>query len=408
MKSKVYYGWIVVLVTALVALYAAGARSSPGVFLLPMQDDTGWSKATLSFAVSIGLVMLGLGGPISGFLIDRHGPRRITLIGLLLTSLSFGVSSLTHTVWQLDLFWGFFSGLGTGLIGSVLGATVAARWFVARRGLVTGIFGASMSAGQLIFVPLLSVLVAQFGWRESSLIIGGLALLLLLPTLFFLKDEPQEVGLLPFGATPGQEQTRNRPDPTVMGKAVRTLDFWLLCATFCVCGATSNGIIGTHFIAHQHDHGIAAGVAAGYLALMGAFNFIGTIASGWLTDRFDPRKLLCTYYIFRGASLFLLPYVESSFGIGVFAVLFGLDYIATVPPTTALVADRFGRANVGTVYGWVFCAHQIGAAVAAWAGGSVRDALGSYALAFLFAGGIALLGGLLSLGIRRVPQPLKA
>lgn len=408
MKSKLFYGWIVVLITALVALYAAGARSSPGVFLLPMQDDLGWSKSTLSFAVSIGLVMLGLGGPISGFLIDRYGPRRITLLGLFLTALSFAVSSLTRTVWQLDLFWGFFSGLGTGLIGSVLGATVAARWFMARRGLVTGIFGASMSAGQLIFVPLLSVLVAQVGWRDSSLIIGGLALVMLLPTFFLLKDEPQDVGLVPLGATPGQDIPRNRPDPTVMGKAIRSLDFWLLCATFFVCGATSNGIIGTHFIAHQHDHGVAAGVAAGYLALMGAFNFVGTILSGWLTDRFDPRKLLCVYYIFRGASLFLLPYVDSTFGIAVFAVLFGLDYIATVPPTTALVADKFGRANVGTVYGWVFCAHQVGAALAAWAGGSVRDALGSYALAFIIAGAIALLGGLLSLGIRRAPQVLRA
>ncbi|GEM47098.1 MFS transporter [Deinococcus cellulosilyticus] len=408
MKSKLFYGWIVVLVTALVALYAAGARSSPGVFLLPMQDDLGWSKATLSFAVSIGLVMLGLGGPISGWLIDRYGPRRITLIGLLLTAVSFAVSSLTKTVWQLDLFWGFFSGLGTGLIGSVLGATVAARWFFARRGLVTGIFGASMSAGQLIFVPLLSVLVAQVGWRDSSLIIGGLAVVMLLPTLFFMKDEPQDVGVVPLGANPGQEVPRNRPDATVMGRAIRSLDFWLLCATFFVCGATSNGIIGTHFIAHQHDHGVNAGVAAGYLALMGAFNFVGTIASGWLTDRFDPRKLLCLYYIFRGASLFLLPYVDSTFGIAVFAVLFGLDYIATVPPTTALVADRFGRANVGTVYGWVFCAHQVGAALAAWGGGMARDALGSYALAFIIAGAIALLGGLLSLGIRRVPQVLRA
>lgn len=408
MSPRPFYGWIVVAITALVALYAAGSRSAPGVFLLPMQEDLGWSRGTLSLAVSLGLVMLGLGGPISGFLIDRYGPRRITLVGLLLTAASFGVSSLTQHIWQLNLFWGIFSGLGSGLIGSVLGATVAARWFIAKRGLVTGIFGASTSAGQLIFVPLLSALVLNLGWRESSLIIAGLSLLLLLPVLLLLKDAPEEVNLQPLGATADQETTRPRPDPQVMGKATGSLDFWLLSATFFICGATSNGIIGTHFIAHQHDLGVAQQVAAGQLALMGAFNFIGTIGSGWLTDRYDPRKLLCIYYIFRGGSLFLLPYVHSELGVLAFAVLFGLDYIATVPPTTALVADRFGRANVGTVYGWVFCAHQIGAALAAWAGGSIRDSLGSYGVAFLMAGAVALMGGLLSLGIRRAPVVAKA
>jgi predicted MFS family arabinose efflux permease len=285
-----------------------------------------------------------------------------------------------------------------------LGPAVANRWFVARRGLVIGIFGASLSAGQLVFVPALMAVVLTVGWRWSSVALGLMALVAIIPVLIFLRDDPADMGLAPYGATTGQGATRPTVDPNVMQRAVKAPEFWLLAATFFVCGATSNGLIGTHLIPHAADHGIPQATAAGMLALMGAMNFVGTIASGWLTDKYDPRKLLCIYYGFRGLSLFLLPYVSGVFGLSVFAIMFGLDYIATVPPTTALVADTFGRRNVGTVYGWVFCSHQVGAALAAWLGGVTRDMFGDYLLAFLVAGAIAMIAAMLSLQIRHTPK----
>jgi predicted MFS family arabinose efflux permease len=317
-------------------------------------------------------------------------------------------SARMQSVAELDLFWGLFSGLGTGVASAVLGAAVANRWFVARRGLVVGIFGAATSAGQLLFVPLLVALVETIGWRSSALVLGGTALAIVLPILLFMRNDPSSIGLRAYGMDDESHATPAIQASGIMRTALRTPEFWLLAATFFICGATSNGLIGTHFIPYAADCGIAPGVAAGTLALMGSFNFVGTIVSGWLTDRYDPRKLLCTYYGFRGVSLLLLPFVSTPWGLTAFAVLFGLDYIATVPPTTALVADKFGRHNVGVVFGWVFCAHQVGAALAAWLGGVVRDGWGSYTLAFLAAGGIAVAAGLLSLRVRRAVPSMPA
>ncbi|PZA08557.1 MULTISPECIES: MFS transporter [unclassified Meiothermus] len=400
-SHRFFYGWIVVAVAVLATLVAAGIRSAPGALLVPLEQDLGWSKTTLSLAVSIGLVLFGLGGPFSGYLMDRYGPRRITLFGLLLMGLSMAGSALMTQVWQLHLIWGVVSGVGTGIVGSVLGATVANRWFIRQRGLVTGIFGGATSAGQLIFIPALVAWATGLGWREASWIMAGIALAVMLPIFLLMKDSPAEIGERPLGAAAESASAKITADAGIMGQAVRSSTFWLLAGTFFICGATSNGLIGVHFIPYAVDCGISQGMASGMLALLGAMNFVGTIASGWLTDRYDPRKLLCVYYAFRGFSLLLLPYAVTPETMVPFAILFGLDYIATVPPTVALVADNFGRQNVGTVYGWVFAAHQLGAAFAAWAGGSVRDALGEYNLAFFAAGALAIMGGMLSLGIRR-------
>lgn len=402
--SRLFYGWIVVGVVALSLIVAAGVRSAPGVFIVSVERDMQWSRAAISFAVSIGLVLFGLTAPFSGRLIDSFGPRKVMIAGLVLTGVSMIVGAAISQLWQLNLIWGVLSGIGTGVVGSVLGATVANRWFVVRRGLVVGIFGAATSAGQLVFVPFLSALAVNFGWREGSVVLGAITLVLIAPVLLLMRNDPNDIGLKPYGASSMANFTRSVADPEVMKRAVRTPEFWLLAGTFFVCGATSNGLIGTHFIAHAVDRGIPQITAASTLALMGMFNFAGTIASGWLTDRVDPRKLLAVYYSFRGLSLLLLPFVTDPLGLTVFAVMFGLDYIATVPPTTALVADRFGRKNVGTVYGWVFCAHMIGAAAAAWLGGVARDTLGAYTLAFLAAGAIAIAAGGLSLMIRRTPK----
>jgi predicted MFS family arabinose efflux permease len=290
------------------------------------------------------------------------------------------------------------------LVGSVLGATVATRWFQARRGLVTGVFGAATSAGQLMFIPLLTLAAQGAGWRLASAGIGLLALLLTPLFWALLRDRPSEVGLgmdgRPLDPT-AHVIVPAKPDAGVMRRALRSRDFWLLSITFLVCGATSNGIIGTHFIAYCGDLGLTAGYAAGMLALMGAFNFVGTLGSGYLTDRVDPRLLLAAYYAFRGLSLLALPLLPPGTGLVFFAILFGLDYIATVPPTVALTARTFGTANVGTVYGWVFFSHQLGAASATALGGLARESLGTYGPAFLAAGVLAILAAGLALGVTR-------
>jgi predicted MFS family arabinose efflux permease len=310
--------------------------------------------------------------------------------------------------WHLVLVWGVLSGIGTGMVGSVLSAAVASRWFIARRGLVVGIFGAAISAGQLIFVPLLMTLSSRIGWQASSVVLGCISLGLLLPALL-LRDDPADLGLRPYGATDDALLVRAAgAESGVMRRALGSSTFWLLAGTFFVCGATSNGLIGTHLIPYAVECGIPSEAAASSLALLGMMNFIGTICSGWLTDRYDPRKLLFVFYSFRGLSLLLLPFVNTPLGLAVFASIFGLDYIATVPPTTALIADRFGRRNVGIVYGWVFCAHQIGAAAAAWLGGLARDQFGNYTAAFLAAGIIAITAGLLALTIRAAAPRLQA
>jgi MFS family permease len=335
---------------------------------------------------------------------DRFGPRRTMLLGMVLVGASMLLSARMTALWELYLFFGVASGFGTGMASAVLGAAVANRWFVARRGLVVGLFGASTSAGQLIFILLLAWLAGTLGWRTSTLALGGAALALLLPIALLMRDDPADAGLRPYGVpADAPPAPRPTPDAGVMSRALRSPTFWLLCATFFVCGATSNGLIGVHFIPHAVDHGIGQVVAAGTLSIMGMFNFVGTIGSGWLTDRYDPRKLLLIYYGFRGLSLFLLPYTTNQTGLLVFAVLFGLDYIATVPPTTALVADTFGRRNVGTVFGWVFFSHQVGAAAAAWLSGVARASLGDYAATFLVGGALALTAAVLAMRIDRSP-----
>jgi sugar phosphate permease len=401
MRRAFFYGWVVVAVTAIVVLITAGVRSAPGAFLLAMTAEPGWSTSSVSFAAAAGFIVFGFAGPVSGWLMGRIGVKNVVLVSLTVTGAALLATSLVREIWQLTVLFGLLSGLGTGLVASVLGPTVATRWFVKDRGLVVGIFGASTSAGQLVFFPLLTGLAVVAGWRTGAIVLGALSLLLLIPAIIWLRNDPADVGARPRGATDGEITHVKPPDRGVMRRAVRTSDFWFLAGTFFICGATSNGLVGQHFIPHAVDHGFTPVAASGALAVMGVFNFIGTIASGWLTDRFDPRRLLLIYYGFRGVSLLFLPFVHDTMTIAAFAVLFGLDYIATVPPTVALVADRFGQHNVGVVYGWVFASHMVGAAVAAWVAGIVRENVGDYAAAFVAAGWIAIVAGFAALAIRR-------
>jgi predicted MFS family arabinose efflux permease len=397
---RIYYGWIVVAVVVPVLMLSAGHRSAPGAWLLAMRGDLGWSTATLSFAAAVGMLTFGLMGPLAGVAIGRYGVRAVTATGLAGAALAMVGVAQAATPWQLTLLLGVASGVSTGVMGGVLGAVVANRWFVRHRGVVIGATGAAGSAGQLVFYPALALLADAWGWRPTALALGGLTALLLVPVLVWLRDGPERLGLAPLGGVVGPPA---RPEPmnTLLRRAVVHPSFWLLAATFYVCGATSTGLIGQHFIPHAVSHGFDPAFAASTLAVIGAFNFVGTIASGALTDRFDPRKLLLVYYVFRGLSLLWLPFVHDGVGLIAFAVLFGLDYIATVPPTVALTADAFGRANVGVVYGVVFAGHQLGAAVAAWGAGLVQDATGDYAFALVAAGLMALLAGGMALAIRR-------
>ena len=417
LARRVFYGWVVVAVVFVALLVAAGVRAAPTVLINPLEDELGWTRAAISGAVSLGLLLYGATGPAVGWLLDRTSPTLVTVGGLVLISASTLAGATVQELWHLSLFWGVLSGIGTGAVAPVLGATVASRWFVAHRGVALGVLGAASSAGQLVTVPALMWLVVAVGWRDATVVLALATAAVIAPVAVLMRDSPATMGLRPLGAPPAALESP-APEPgtavadagpprggRVMGRAVRTPAFWLLAGSFFICGASSNGVVGVHFVPHSIDHGIPAVTAAGALALMGAMNFVGTIGSGWLTDRYDPRRLLAIYYSFRGLSLLLLPFVTDWPGLAVFAVLFGLDYIATVPPTVALVADVFGRQNVGTVFGWVFLAHQMGAALAAWLGGMARDALGDYQLVFLAAGLVAGLGTLMALRVRRPPVP---
>ena len=419
--KRIYYGWVVVGVVFVALLVSAGVRAAPTVLINPLESELGWGRAAISAAVSVGLLLYGLSGPAAGWLMDRFGPKRLVLVGLVIIGGSTLLGATMTELWQLNLFWGVLSGVGTGIVAPVLGATVANRWFVERRGLVLGILGAAASAGQLVTVPALMWLVVAVGWRMGTVILAVVVLLIFFPVLILMRDDPRKIGLRPYGERPdgvsdGVPAAERSPAPEpgtavadagggAVFRAFRSPVFWLLSGSFFICGATSNGIIGVHFVPHSIDHGIPEVTAAGVLALMGAMNFVGTIASGFLTDRFDPRKLLAVYYSLRGLSLLLLPFVDQFAGLAVFAIFFGLDYIATVPPTVALVADKFGRAHVGAVFGWVFFGHQVGAALASYLGGVARDSLGDYTAAFLAAGVLAVFGSLMALLVRRETSP---
>lgn len=416
LRGRIFYGWIVVGITFAALLVSAGVRSAPSVLIHPLESELGWQRDAISFFISIGLLIFGASAPVGGWLINTFGPRRLMLFGLVVSGACAIISASMTAIWQFGLLWGVLSGIGTGVTAGALGVTIANRWFTTRRGFILGLFGAATSAGQMIFYRTLIPLVERIGWRGSVVIIGVIALVLLTPILLLMRDDPAEIGVAPYGGPPPTPAAAPHPVgaseatgfKAVMSRAIRVPEFWLLAGSFFICGASSNGIVGVHFLPHSIDHGISQTTAANVLAIMGGMNFIGTLVSGILTDRFDPRKLLATYYILRGLSLFIVPYVFQVPGLLVFAVVFGLDYIATVPPTSALCADIFGRRNVGIVYSWVFFAHQVGAASIAYASGLIRVQSGSYLLAFVMAGILAILGGIMALRVGRKADVLTA
>ena len=409
-RRNIHYGWVMVGVTFLTSLIAAGTVGAPGVFIVPLQKEFGWSTAEISSALSIRFLLFGLMAPFAAALLNRYGLRNVTLTAQLIVGCGLLASLAMTQVWQLVLLWGVVIGIGTGMTALVLGATIATRWFVARRGAVIGMLTASVATGQLVFLPLLASLTDRFGWRVALTLICVMLGVSALLVLLAMRDRPSDLGLRPLGDA-GKEPLPAPPpnQAPILMAALGTLQdvskssvFWILFATFFICGASTNGLIQVHLIPMCVDFGIPQVQAAGLLAAMGIFDFFGTIASGWLSDRYDNRWLLFWYYGLRGLSLLFLPFTDFSFyGLSLFAVFYGLDWIATVPPTVRLTAQRFGAERANLVFGWIFAGHQLGAGIAAFGAGLSRTMLATYLPAFFVAGALCVVAGISVLAIRR-------
>ena len=409
---RLHRAWAVAAVTFLVLLASAAFRSSYGLMLEPIEQDLGWTRAATSLAVSVNLIFYGLTAPFAAALMERIGVRRVAVGALVLIASGTGLTVFMTQPWQLVLLWGVVAGLGVGSTALVFGALITNRWFVKDRGLVMGLLGAAFSTGQLVFLPSLAHIIGDHGWRAASLIICGMALLLVPLVILILRDRPADVGLMPYGADePVQEtaptQGAARRAVTVLRDAARTKPFWLLAGTFFVCGWTTNGIVSTHFVPTGHDHGMAATTAATMLAVVGVFDIIGTIGSGWLTDRLDPRLLLGAYYFLRGVALAAVPVILGPSvqpSLLLVMMFMGLDWVATVPPTATLCRAFYGVERGAIVFGWVFASHMIGAAVAATASGIMREAQGSYSMSWWLAAALAVLAAGACLAIPQVRE----
>lgn len=402
--SRVHPAWPVAAVAFLALIGAAGFRAAPGALMVPLHEEFGWSTSVMSLAVSINLVLFGLTAPFAAALMDQLGVRRVVAGALTLVAAGAGGSVFMTASWQLLVCWGVLIGLGTGSMALVFAATIANRWFEQRRGLVMGVLTAGSATGQLIFLPIVASLAEGAGWRAASLVVAGAALAVVPVVWWVVRDHPEERGATPYGApadwTPPPRQHGGAARRAVEGLtyAARQRSFWALAVAFAICGATTNGLIGIHFIPSAHDHGMASTTAAGLLAVVGIFDIVGTIASGWLTDKFDPRALLVAYYLFRGLGLLLLPQLLADSvhpSMVLFIVIYGLDWVATVPPTVALCREAFGERGT-IVFGWVFAAHQVGAAVAALGAGVVRDTFGTYTYAWWAGAALCAIAAVLS------------
>lgn len=408
-SPRLHWAWVVAAVSFVAILGAAGFRSVPGVMMTPLHMEFGWSHGVVGLAMSVNMTLFGLTAPFAAALMDRFGVRPVLTAALVLISAGSALSGTMTASWQLVLLWGVLVGTGTGAISMGFVATVATRWFEARRGLVTGVLTAASATGQLIFLPVVARVTEYHGWRWASLLVAAAALAVVPLVLVFMRNWPGDKGLAAYGAQPGIETGPTAPPGSTFGAAFGGLllgakvpAFWLLAGSFAICGMTTNGLIGTHFIPAANDHGMPTTVAAGLLATVGVLDVAGTVFSGWLTDRVDPRVLLVIYYTGRGLSLVALPALLSPHaepGTWVFIIFYGLDWVATVPPTIALCRNYFG-ARTPIVFGWVFAAHQLGAAVAAAGAGWIRDLRGDYDLAFYIAAGLCGVAALLCLSVR--------
>ena len=399
-RKKIHPAWIAAIVTFFTLVANAGFRSAPSVLIMPLEDAFGWSRDQISLAISVNVLLFGLTAPFAAALMERFTVRKVVMGALTTVSTGAFLTTQIHAPWQLVATWGVIVGIGTGSMALVFAATVASRWFVKRRGLVTGALTAAAATGQLVFLPGLTHMSQMYGWKSIGLTIGGASLFMVPMIFLFLREKPADLGLLPYGAAEDWQPPK-RADMSAARLTLLTLkqasahkDFWYLSGSFFVCGLSTSGLIGTHFIPAAHDHGMGQVVAASLLALVGIFDVIGTLLSGWLTDKYDPRKLLFFYYGLRGLSLFLLPSILFSSvhpSTLVFVIFYGLDWVATVPPTIMLCRSVLGPDRATVIYGWVFAAHQIGGAIAAFGAAVIRVKLGDYAAAFYVSGALCLI-----------------
>jgi MFS family permease len=390
--------------TTVILLAGSGVRSSFGIFIKPMEAEFGWDRVALSVVASLSLFLYGAMGPIVGRLADRWGPRGVLVAAVILLGTGAIGSSAIASLWQLYLTAGIITALGAGGAAMSVAASLATRWFDTRRGLVLGIAGGGMAAGQLLIIPLTMTLTLTWGWRTGFLVLGIGFLLLILPLAFaVLRNDPQDLGLTPYGAAAGfmpattEQRAAGR---TGITQAVRSTAFWLLAGSFFVCGYTTSGLVLTHLIPYASEHGFHATQAATALGLMGALNIVGTVGSGWICDRVGAKIPLAGYYLLRGLSLVFLPFVGTVPGLFAFAAIYGLNYISTVPATTALTAKLFGRYSVGELSGWIFFSHQVGAAIGSVVGGLLYTRFGNYTIAFHSAAALAFVATAMVLAIR--------
>jgi predicted MFS family arabinose efflux permease len=409
-RGRFHYGWIAAAVVFLVLLAAAGTRATPSVLMVPLEHELGWSRATISLAISINIALYGLTGPFAAAAMRRFGLRPTVLVALVMMGTGVALSSMMTATWQMVLIWGVMVGSATGVAALTLSATFVNRWFVARRGLVMGMLTASSATGQLVFLPMLASIAQHHGWRPVVLVVA-VALAVVVPlVIFLLPERPADVQLRPYGepddAPRAPEGAKQNPLATAFNAlfdAARKRDFWLLFFSFFICGASTNGYIGSHLIAMCSDYGMSEVQGASLLAAMGVFDLIGTTLSGWLSDRYDSRVLLFWYYGLRGLSLIYLPHAFGIdfFGLPLFAVFYGLDWIATVPPTVRLATDIWGKERAPIVFGWIVAGHQLGAAFATLGAGLLRASLGTYTLASMISGGLCIVGAVIVLRIKR-------
>lgn len=416
---RFHYAWVVVGVIFLVLLCSAGIRATPSVMILPLEQEFGWNRSTISVVISVNIALYGLIGPFSAAAMQRFGIRRVVLGALVLLASGTALSTLMQMPWHMLLSWGLLVGAGTGVAANTLGATIVSRWFETRRGLAMGLLTASAATGQMVFLPLMAAMVGSYGWRSVAFLVSAVALLAIPLVWLLLPEGPAAIGQKMVGQTSETaDDGRSKRNPLAIAldalrTSVRMPDFWLLFMSFFVCGLSTNGYIGTQFIAMCNDYGINEVRGASILAAMGMLDLVGTTLSGWLSDRYNPRVLLFWYYGLRGLALIFLPYAFGLqyYGLAIFALFYGLDWIATVPPTVRLANDVFGRLAAPIVFGWIVAGHQLGAATATTVAGYMRATLGNYTLSSIMMGVACLVGAVLVLrikGQRNHPQPAVA
>jgi sugar phosphate permease len=408
-SSRIYYGWIVVSITFITLLVTAGIRSMPSILMLPFEKEFGWNRGSISGVISIGIFLYGLVGPFSAALLVRFGIRRMMVISLAVLAASLSLTPLMTALWQFELLWGLVSGLATGMMANVLGVTVTNLWFIKRKGLVIGVLTASAATGQLLFLPLMAKITVEAGWRNAIYTAVAAIVIMFFIVAIWMRNNPYDIGVSPYGSDELVKPNAFKGNLFLaplqaLHSAMKNKTFWLLAGTFFFCGFSTNGLIGTHLIPACGDYGIPEVTAAGLLALMGLFDLFGTTLSGWLSDRFDSRWLLFWYYGLRGLSLVFLPYAlnsGSNTAILIFTVFYGLDWIATVPPTVKIATSVFGKEKSGMIFGWIVVAHQIGASTAAYGAGLMRDLFGAYTIPFIAAGCVCVFAAIMAVKISK-------